>query len=130
MDGDGTYRHDDLLSRCGRYPVQEGRADSLQDCTSGEIGAPVISLPLPRPCNASVTGKAGATCDGTLRQQALDELLASIREYRAASPAFRPYWRKLAMHRRCADCGTNWADPPSRLCPGCEAYREHMGAAA
>ena len=35
---------------------------------------------------------------GTLRQQALDELLASIREYRAASPAFRPYWRKLAMH--------------------------------
>jgi hypothetical protein len=35
---------------------------------------------------------------GSLRQQALDELLASIREYRAASPAFRPYWRKLAMH--------------------------------
>jgi hypothetical protein len=35
---------------------------------------------------------------GTLRQQALDELLASIQEYRAASPAFRPYWRKLAMH--------------------------------
>jgi hypothetical protein len=35
---------------------------------------------------------------GTLRQQALDELLASIAEYRAASPAFRPYWRKLAMH--------------------------------
>jgi hypothetical protein len=35
---------------------------------------------------------------GTLRQQALDEMLASIREYRAASPAFRPYWRKLAMH--------------------------------
>jgi hypothetical protein len=35
---------------------------------------------------------------GTLRQQALDELLASIREYRAASPAFRPYWRRLARH--------------------------------
>jgi hypothetical protein len=35
---------------------------------------------------------------GTLRQQALDELLASIREYRAASPAFRAFWRKLAMH--------------------------------
>jgi hypothetical protein len=32
------------------------------------------------------------------RAQALDELLASIREYRAASPAFRPYWRKLARH--------------------------------
>jgi hypothetical protein len=35
---------------------------------------------------------------GTLRQQALDELLNDLREYRAASPAFRPYWRKLAMH--------------------------------
>jgi hypothetical protein len=25
-------------------------------------------------------------------------MLASIREYRAASPAFRPYWRRLARH--------------------------------
>jgi hypothetical protein len=25
-------------------------------------------------------------------------MLASIHEYRAASPAFRPFWRKLAMH--------------------------------
>ena len=32
------------------------------------------------------------------RAQALDEMLASIAEYRAASPAFRPYWRRLAMH--------------------------------
>lgn len=26
----------------------------------------------------------------------------------------------------CEDCGKNYADPPSKLCPGCEAYREHM----
>jgi hypothetical protein len=25
-------------------------------------------------------------------------MLASIAEYRAASPAFRPYWRRLARH--------------------------------
>jgi hypothetical protein len=25
-------------------------------------------------------------------------LLNDLREYRAASPAFRPYWRRLAMH--------------------------------
>ena len=25
----------------------------------------------------------------------------------------------------CEDCGINPADPPSRICPGCEAYREH-----
>jgi hypothetical protein len=35
---------------------------------------------------------------GTLRQQALDELLNVLAEYRAASPAFRAFWRKLAMH--------------------------------
>jgi hypothetical protein len=33
---------------------------------------------------------------GTLRQQALDELLNDLAEYRAASPAF--YWRRLARH--------------------------------
>ena len=35
---------------------------------------------------------------GTQRQQALAELLNDIHEYRAASPAFRPYWRRLALH--------------------------------
>ena len=35
---------------------------------------------------------------GTLRQQALDELLTSIHEYAAASPAFRPFWRRCALH--------------------------------
>ena len=36
---------------------------------------------------------------GTLRQQALDELLNDIREYRAAShPAMRAFWRRLALH--------------------------------
>jgi hypothetical protein len=35
---------------------------------------------------------------GTLRQQALAELLNDLAEYRAASPAFRPYWRRLARH--------------------------------
>lgn len=26
----------------------------------------------------------------------------------------------------CEGCGINRADPPSRLCPGCEAYRDHQ----
>jgi hypothetical protein len=25
----------------------------------------------------------------------------------------------------CEDCGKNYADPPSRMCPGCEAYQAH-----
>jgi hypothetical protein len=33
----------------------------------------------------------------------------------------------IAHAARCVDCGLNWADPPSQLCPGCEAYREHTG---
>lgn len=28
---------------------------------------------------------------------------------------------------RCEDCNKYWADYPSKLCPGCEAYREHTG---
>jgi hypothetical protein len=35
---------------------------------------------------------------GTLRSQALAEMLTSIHEYAAASRAFRPYWRRLALH--------------------------------
>ena len=27
--------------------------------------------------------------------------------------------------QRCAECAVNYADPPSPLCPGCEAYRDH-----
>jgi hypothetical protein len=35
--------------------------------------------------------------------------------------------RPLQHHRRrCSACDKNWADPPSRLCPGCEAYHEHQ----
>ena len=30
-----------------------------------------------------------------------------------------------SMPPKCTDCGINPSDPPSELCPGCEAYREH-----
>jgi hypothetical protein len=33
---------------------------------------------------------------------------------------------KTVHRKRCRDCGTNWADPPSPLCPGCDAYQEHQ----
>lgn len=26
----------------------------------------------------------------------------------------------------CDSCGKNFSDPPSRLCPGCQAYQEHQ----
>ena len=33
-----------------------------------------------------------------LRAQALAELLNDLAEYRAANPAFRHFWRRLALH--------------------------------
>ena len=40
-----------------------------------------------------------ATCvTESYRAQRLAEMLASIAEYRAASPAFRHFWRRLALH--------------------------------
>lgn len=27
---------------------------------------------------------------------------------------------------RCYECEVNYADTPSKLCPGCQAYREHQ----
>jgi hypothetical protein len=32
----------------------------------------------------------------------------------------------LRMPDKCEECGQYPADPPSRLCPGCEAYQEHQ----
>lgn len=26
----------------------------------------------------------------------------------------------------CEGCGINRSDPPSKLCPGCQAYQEHQ----
>ena len=31
------------------------------------------------------------------------------------------------VQTKCDDCGANWADWPSKLCPGCEAYQAHQG---
>jgi hypothetical protein len=31
-----------------------------------------------------------------------------------------------SMPPKCEGCGVNYSDPPSRLCPGCEAYQGHQ----
>ncbi len=35
---------------------------------------------------------------------------------------------QIAVPEPCAECGQELADPPSSLCPGCDAYRDHTGA--
>jgi len=34
-------------------------------------------------------------------------------------------YKRKTRRIRCTWCGKNWADLPSRLCPGCEAYQSH-----
>ena len=84
-----------------------GGDDRAPRCLSDRARPPACAT---QPGDTGTAGAAAGSAGGaaaprqrpalgsTLRSQALDELLASIREYRAASPAFRPYWRKLAMH--------------------------------
>lgn len=37
-----------------------------------------------------------------------------------------PPWREVRRPPICEGCGLNRSDPPSKLCPGCQAYREHQ----
>lgn len=32
----------------------------------------------------------------------------------------------LKLPPYCIMCNTNRSDPPSKLCPGCQAYKEHQ----
>jgi rubrerythrin len=50
-----------------------------------------------------------------MREERLDETRARLAEWRKRYP----------LPKKCIECGTNYADPPSKLCPGCEAYQEH-----
>jgi len=45
---------------------------------------------------------------------------------RVACSAWEAYWTEHeAFSEMCIKCGVNHRDPPSKLCPGCEAYQEH-----
>lgn len=34
---------------------------------------------------------------------------------------------KIKAPAICEECGKGHSDPPSKLCPGCQAYRDHTG---
>ncbi len=50
-----------------------------------------------------------------MREERLDQTRARVAEWRKRYPP----------PAKCIECGTNYADPPSKLCLGCEAYQEH-----
>jgi len=37
-----------------------------------------------------------------------------------------PLEQKFKMPPVCDGCGKGYADQPSKLCPGCQAYRDHQ----
>jgi rubrerythrin len=46
--------------------------------------------------------------------------------YRTTRRQMKNLDKKPQYPMLCEECGKNYADPPSRVCPGCEAYREHQ----
>ncbi len=74
---------------------------------------------------ASLGLKQRHACYGIFPER--DALIAELATRRDWPPT--PYELAVAAMRPvlCEDCGKNPADPPSRLCPGCEAYCEHTG---
>lgn len=60
---------------------------------------------------------ASKEVDAALLKAIVEEIVKAISPDPASSKPKRP--------PVCAECGTNRADPPSRLCPGCWAYRDH-----
>jgi Protein of unknown function (DUF968) len=46
-----------------------------------------------------------------------------------ASKGIDPFMLAITLKAappRCEGCDSNYADPPSKLCPGCQAYKEHQ----
>lgn len=63
------------------------------------------------------------------RRLLADEAVAfvlALRPDRTPPRALTALQRRLREPLLCASCGKFQRDPPSRLCPGCEAYQEHQ----
>lgn len=50
----------------------------------------------------------------------LDDVINALN----AEPPEKP---KRIRRIKCDECGQNWVEEKGEICPGCEAYREHMG---
>ena len=50
--------------------------------------------------------------------------------WRDPEAVLRRQWPELASkpkrRKRCESCGKDWADLPSKICPACEAYKDHQ----
>jgi rubrerythrin len=55
--------------------------------------------------------------DRGIGSECWQDIMREITRLRAKAPRLPP---------KCESCGVNYADPPSKLCPGCQAYEEHQ----
>ena len=63
-------------------------------------------------------------CDGSGRYPVYDRYARCL--YEITCPECLRDGQAPANRNLCVDCGKNYADPPSELCPGCEAFRAHQ----
>ena len=83
--------------------LRHGQSLPLISLRPQDASAPSVIHPTHRPsanhANRSDRNERIGVPNGSgLRAQALAELLNDLAEYRAASPAFRHFWRVLALH--------------------------------
>lgn len=67
--------------------------------------------------------------DDLITQRDLHALPININKFQERIDAITFALSKLVpvpRRRRCLGCDTNYADPPSKYCPGCQAYKEHQ----
>lgn len=63
---------------------------------------------------------------GEVSQGAYVRALARVHQAIGSLESVVKYSKRFEQRVRCEGCGKDWADLPSKLCPGCQAYKEHQ----
>lgn len=102
-----TERHGDGLPRFsgsshhggGGIGAPSRSVRPSSECHQGDIRDVYATAPCDSPWHTKSRASNAFSLQHLQRQQALDELLNDIREWRSAShPALRAFWRTLALH--------------------------------
>lgn len=60
--------------------------------------------------------------EGNMTQRTLDQIIGKDAHLQLIFEGYKV----VQIPERCEGCDQNFADPPSKLCPGCQAYRDHQ----
>lgn len=118
------YRHNVTCGLCAGelFPVDEIEWDHVHALVHGGGHSYANLRPVHVECHKAKSAKDVAA------NAKVKRILADKPSKRPMKSSGRPIQSAPFQKRRnrCNGCETNWADPPSRLCPGCQAYREHQ----